>query len=404
MINYSGTGTDPDDGTINQSAFTWFVVFYHGEHGHPGPSLVAGETGGSFTIPNTGETAADVFYRIHLIVADEQGLSDTAYTDIIPRTSEITFNTSPQGLNILLEGALYKAPVTVTSVEGVLRSISTPSPQAAGEAIYYFSNWSHGGEQTQTIVTPVGDTSYTVVFTPSLNSPLLRDPDNPSNVTNGLDYAYYHGTWNKLPDFSSLYKAKVGTVANFDLSPRTENSNFGFHFTGYVSVPADGVYTFSTSSDEGSRLYIGDSLIVENDSIHTVEERSGQIGLKAGLHRITVYYFENAGDQHLSVSYEGAGIPKQLIPDASLFREQPAQYVFHPIADAYVSTGAYLNVNFSGGATPILITNGDNAPGDEYQTYLRFDISSLGSDISTVEIAFIRPGQFKWFGGNCWSL
>src|SRR4030095_14370784 len=77
--------------------------------------------------------------------------SDNAILSIA-RTSEITFNTSPQGLSIVLDGALYKAPITVTSVEGMLRTISVPSPQAAGEAVYYFSNWSHGGEQTQTIV------------------------------------------------------------------------------------------------------------------------------------------------------------------------------------------------------------------------------------------------------------
>ena len=212
---------------------------------------------------------------------------------------------------------------------------------------------------------------------------MLRDPDNPFNVTNGLDYAYYHGTWNTIPDFNTLYKQKVGTVANFDLSPRTENSNFAFHFSGYISVPADGVYTFHTLSDEGSRLYIGDSLIVNNDSLHSAQERSGQIGLKAGLHRITVDFFENSGDQLLNVSYEGAGILKQLIPDTALFREQPTQYVFNPIADAYVHSGNLINVNFSGGATPSLIAGGRWIGCDEYQTYLRFDISSLGSDISS---------------------
>ena len=386
VINYSGTGTDPDDGSISQSAFTWFVVFYHGDHGHPGPGLVPGETSGSFTIPNTGETASDVFYRLHLVVEDEEGLRDTSYTDIYPRTSEITFNSSPQGLNLVLDGALHKTPFTVTSVEGVIRTISTPTPQAAGEAIYYFSNWSHGGTQSQTIITPVSDASYTAVFIPSLESPLFRDPDNPSNVMNGLDYAYYHGTWNSIPDFASLYKVKVGTVSNFNLNPRTENSNFGFQFSGYVLVPADDVYTFSISSDEGSRLYIGDSLIINNDGIHSVEERLGQIGLKAGLHRITVQYFENAGDQLLEISYEGAGISKQLIPNSVLFREQPTQYVFNPIADAYVRNGVFLNVNMLGGATPTLIINRDDASGDEYQTYLRFDISSLRNDISSVKL------------------
>lgn len=350
-----------------------------------GFSQVQVETSGSFTIPNTGETATSIFYRLHLDVTDEQGLSDTAYTDIHPRTSELTFNTIPQGLNIVLDGVLYKTPVTVTSVEGMLRTISAPSPQAFGEGVYYFSNWSQGGEQTQTIITPDIDSSYSAVFMP-FNPSVYRNPDNPFNVTNGLNYAYYHGTWSNIPDFSILYKEKAGTVTNFDLSPRSENNNFGFRFSGYVSVPTDGIYTFYTSSDEGSRLYIGDSLIVDNDSMHQAQERSGQIGLKAGLHRVTVDFFENAGGQSLNVSYEGAGISKQFIPDSALFREQPVQYVFNPIADAYVRSGNYININLSAGATPSLITSGDGVAGDEYQTYLRFDISSLGANIASAKL------------------
>ena len=285
-----------------------------------------------------------------------------------------------------MDGELYTTPVTITSVEGILRTISVPSPQAIDTTNYYFSSWSQGGLQTQTIATPAEDTTYTAVFDTLQTSDSLRNPDNPSNVTNGLDYSYYHGTWNKLPDFSTLYKQQVGYVSNFDLRPRTESSNYSFRFTGFISVPADGIYTFYTSSDEGSRLYIGDSMVVDNDSLHKVEERSGQIGLKAGLHQLTVTYFEKTGADKLSVSYESAGITKQEIPDSVLFREQPVQYVFNPIADAYVRSGEYMNVNISRGATPSLITSGNGQSADEYQTYLRFDISALSADISSARL------------------
>src|SRR4029079_13585738 len=35
-INYAGTGSDPEDGTLTASAFTWQVDFHHGDHWHPG--------------------------------------------------------------------------------------------------------------------------------------------------------------------------------------------------------------------------------------------------------------------------------------------------------------------------------------------------------------------------------
>ena len=56
MINYAGTATDPEDGTLPASAFTWRVDFHHDAHSHPFIPATTGVTSGSFTIPTTGET------------------------------------------------------------------------------------------------------------------------------------------------------------------------------------------------------------------------------------------------------------------------------------------------------------------------------------------------------------
>ncbi|MGZ8541984.1 MAG: PQQ-dependent sugar dehydrogenase, partial [Chitinophagaceae bacterium] len=100
VINFSGTATDPENGALAANAYKWFVTFHHGTHTHPGPTAVTGGATGSFTIPTTGETATDVFYRLYLVVTDPQGAKDTVYKDIRPRTSFITLYTNPQGLNI----------------------------------------------------------------------------------------------------------------------------------------------------------------------------------------------------------------------------------------------------------------------------------------------------------------
>lgn len=160
VINFSGSGTDPEDGTLPASAFEWYVMFHHDAHTHPGPTAADGVTNGTFSIPNSGETSASVFYRLYLVVTDAQGGKDTSFTDILPRTSTITLNTNPQGLQVTLDGQPFAAPLTVTSVEGILRTIGAPSPQG----IYTFSNWSHGGNTTQTFATPTNDVTYTANF------------------------------------------------------------------------------------------------------------------------------------------------------------------------------------------------------------------------------------------------
>ncbi|MHC4088052.1 MAG: LamG-like jellyroll fold domain-containing protein, partial [Planctomycetota bacterium] len=92
--------------------------------------------------------------------------------------------------------------------------------------------------------------------------------------------------------------------------------NFGFRFTGFIEVPLNGLYTFYTSSDDGSLLFIDNDPVpvVNNNGQHGMQESSGIIYLDAGMHSITVEYFERGGEEGLSVKYEGPGIPKQTIP------------------------------------------------------------------------------------------
>ncbi len=59
-ITYAGTGTDPEQGSLPASAFTWQVDFHHDTHSHPFIPATSGQTGGSFVIPTTGETSANV--------------------------------------------------------------------------------------------------------------------------------------------------------------------------------------------------------------------------------------------------------------------------------------------------------------------------------------------------------
>jgi len=106
-ITYAGTGTDTQDGTLPSSRFTWQVDFHHDDgnpHVHPFIPPTSGATGGTFAIPNTGETSPNVFYRIILTVTDSGGLTHTTFRDIHPRTVTITLATKPGGLQVTLDG------------------------------------------------------------------------------------------------------------------------------------------------------------------------------------------------------------------------------------------------------------------------------------------------------------
>ena len=146
-----------------------------------------------------------------------------------------------------------------------------------------------------------------------------RLPENPANAVAGLNYSYYEGSWSSLPNFNSLSSIKTGTVNGFDLSIRNRDDNFGVVYAGFVAVPQDGMYTFTTSSDDGSALYIGTTEVVNNDGTHGAQNASGVIGLKAGKHLISVVYFEGGGEQVLTASWQGPGVTTGQIPAGALF-------------------------------------------------------------------------------------
>jgi len=141
-------------------------------------------------------------------------------------------------------------------------------------------------------------------------------------LVSGIQYVYYEGDWNVLPDFTKLKPVKQGTLAAFDLSPRNLPEYFGLEYTGYVQVPEEGVYAFFTDSDDGSRLYIGDKMIVDNDGLHGMVEERGVIALSAGLHPIRVQFFQKSGGRDLKVSFEGPSGEKQVIPGTMLFHQK----------------------------------------------------------------------------------
>jgi hypothetical protein len=107
-------------------------------------------------------------------------------------------------------------------------------------------------------------------------------------------------------------------MPNFDLSLRDRDDQFALRFRGYLTVPTTGVYRFWVRADQGARLYLDRSLVVDNAVPQEAVEADGEAALAAGAHSLAVIYFEQTGDQALEVSFAGPGIEKQRIPDSAL--------------------------------------------------------------------------------------
>jgi glucose/arabinose dehydrogenase len=164
VINYAGTGNDLEDGSLPASAFTWWVNLHHDGHTHPVIPAVTGVRSGSFTIPVTGETSANVFYRIHLRVRDSVGLTRWVVRDLQPRKVTVTLAANPTGLQLKLDDQPVTTPYSFVGVVGIQRRLEAISPQSAFGANWRFSSWSDGGSQSHAIRTPATTTTFTAQY------------------------------------------------------------------------------------------------------------------------------------------------------------------------------------------------------------------------------------------------
>lgn len=127
----------------------------------------------------------------------------------------------------------------------------------------------------------------------------------------GLQYTYYEGKFNAVPDFTTLNPLTSGIAAQ--LSPdkiAKQMDNYAIQYTGYINIPETAVYNFYLTSDDGSILYIDDVLTVDNDGSHSLKTKTGLKALAKGMHKIRIDYFEDFDGQELILEYSRDGSPK----------------------------------------------------------------------------------------------
>jgi PKD repeat protein len=169
LINFSGQATDREDGALPASSLTWSLILHHCDptgqtcHIHPLQTFT-GVANGSFNAPDHGYPA---HLELQLTATDSQGLSATTSVTIEPKPVNLTFASSPSGLQLVVDGTSQATPFTFTAIIGSAHSISGPATQTLGGTTYTFASWSDGGAATHNIVAPATATTYTATYTSS---------------------------------------------------------------------------------------------------------------------------------------------------------------------------------------------------------------------------------------------
>jgi len=163
-----------------------------------------------------------------------------------------------------------------------------------------------------------------------------------NQVTQSLSYEFYD--INVVPSVDNIPisgATATGSVSEIDvdalwqmITPEDDNT-FAIRYTGFININTTDTYTFYTTSDDGSKLFINGEEVVDNDGDHSSQERFGTIDLTPGYHSITILFYENGGYESLSVSYSSSTISKTLLPFSVLTEYNCTDTDNDGVADIY---------------------------------------------------------------------
>jgi len=124
----------------------------------------------------------------------------------------------------------------------------------------------------------------------------------------GLNWQAFEGEFRSVSELADREPVATGECEKPELSVAPRSEHFGLVFGGFLEVPRDGIYAFELSSDDGSRLWLHDRLLVDGDGLHGPEVRGGAVGLRAGWHPLRIAYFNATGEATLELRWNGPGL------------------------------------------------------------------------------------------------
>ena len=238
-----------------------------------------------------------------------------------------------KGAKILLRKTMLSAPViklyNTFAFEGdsVEVVITAGVPDAN---IYYTTDGTEPTENSKIYEKPLQITTSSVIKAKSAKESYdasctqSRSLEFINHDLNGIHYNYYEGKWMKLPDFANQKVVKTGKIYQFSLDNIIPTQDeFALSFSGSLKIDEAGDYEFFIQSNDGSKFFIDNQLVISHDGPHGADiEKTGKIKLTKGLHPFRLDYFQAGGGLFLSVKYSGPGIEKQELPARHLFVKQ----------------------------------------------------------------------------------
>ena len=148
----------------------------------------------------------------------------------------------------------------------------------------------------------------------------IDDNDAIQGTGNGLLGEYFNST-NLTNRATTRIDRRIGF--NWEQGrplPEVGVDNFSIRWTGQIEARFSETYTFTTSSDDGVRLWVNDRLLIDQFVDQPATQHTGQIDLEAGVrYNIRMEYYENAGEASAQLSWSSASQAFEFVPQSQLY-------------------------------------------------------------------------------------
>ena len=152
QIDFSGHGTDPEDGTLPASGLSWQVILHHCSdtdcHEHILQTFT-GVASGSFDAPDHPYPS---YLELRLTATDSIGVPVTTSVSLQPKTTTLHVASAPAGVPIDVGSATKTSPSDTTVIRGGSVSLVAPAVYTAGANRYRFGSWSDAKPRVHDVV------------------------------------------------------------------------------------------------------------------------------------------------------------------------------------------------------------------------------------------------------------
>lgn len=220
-------------------------------------------------------------YRIPTLTGfnDLNVFVDTAIVEVKSLLPNITIRYTTDGTTPTAESAIYREPITLTASQTLQFRPFRPDGTA-------------------------GETQKAEYRKEPLSA--ARTLLDEEEMEQGIRMMYHEFKGRRCEEIADAKVVRRYTLDSITIPSRIHEW-LGLIYSGWFEVPTDGVYTFALTSNDGSRLWIDDQLIIDNDGPHSEIRKTGQRALAKGWHEVRVEYFDMNNGGMVSLQWAPPG-------------------------------------------------------------------------------------------------